>query len=134
MKSIISRFAFAAVIPLALTAGASALQAQEAMAESCTASFSAETVTIQSDPVMLTLTLSNAIGDIEHGTAAEKSGLVVTEVTSGEEGIALYLDTSKGKTGEWQLSFKGSEGACSGIIKVNAAEATEENAPESGEG
>jgi hypothetical protein len=121
--------------------GASGLQAQEVMAEHCTASFSNESISIQAEPVMLIATLSQEIGDIENGISAEESGIVVNEVKASEKGIALYLDTSKAVAGEWKLGFKGAEGACGGTVKVEAAEEMKEKtekqekeAPESGEG
>ena len=150
-----SRIGFSLLVPVALTVGASGLQAQEAMAEHCTASFSHESVSVQAEPVMLIATLSQEIGDIEMGISAEKSGIVVKDVKASEKGIALYLDTSKAVAGEWKLGFKGTEGACGGTVKVGAAkemkevkevkeakekkevkekEEQEKKAPESGEG
>ncbi len=136
-----SRIAFSLAVPVALSVGASGLQAQEALAEHCSASFSHETISIQVEPVMLMVTLSQEIGDIEMGMPAEESGIVVKEVKTSEKGIALYLDTSKAVEGEWKFGFKGTEGACGGIVKVEAAEEMKEanekqekKAPESGEG
>ena len=142
-----SRIALSLLVPVALTVGATGLQAQEAMAEHCTASFSQESISVQAKPVMLVATLSQEIGDIEMGMPAEESGIVVKEVKAGEKGVALYLDTSKAVAGEWKLGFKGTEGACGGTVKVEAAkemqekkemkekkEVKEKKAPESGEG
>jgi hypothetical protein len=145
-----SRLVFSLLVPVALSVGANGLEAQEAMAEHCTASFSHESISVQAEPVMLLVSLSQEIGDIEKGMSAEKSGIVVKEVKSSEKGIALYLDTSKAVAGEWKLGFKGTEGACGGTVKVEAAkelkemkekkemkemkEMKEKKAPESGEG
>ena len=145
-----SRIGFSLLVPVALTVGAGGLQAQEALAEHCTASFSHESISVQAEPVMLIATLSQEIGDIENGMSAKESGIVVKEVKSSEKGIALYLDTSKAVAGEWKLGFKGTEGACGGTVKVGAAkeikekkemkemkekqEKQEKKAPESGEG
>jgi hypothetical protein len=128
-------------VPVALTVGTGGLQAQEAIAEHCTASFSHESVSVLAEPVMLIATLSQEIGDIKGAMSAEESGIVVKEVKASEKGIALYLDTSKAVAGEWKLGFKGTEGACGGTVKVEAAEEMKEEtekqekkAPESGEG
>jgi hypothetical protein len=67
-----SRIGFSLLVPVALTVGASGLQAQEAMAEHCTASFSHESISIQAEPVMLIATLSQEIGDIEKGISRGK--------------------------------------------------------------
>ena len=137
----ISRIAFSLVVPVALTVGASSLQAQEAMAEHCGVSFSPETISIQAEPVMLMVSLSQEIGDIEKGMPAEESGIVVKEVKASEKGIALFLDTSKAVEGEGKLSFTGTEGVCGGTVKVGdeeemkeTKEKQEKEAPESGEG
>ena len=136
-----SRIAFSLVVPVALSVGASGLQAQDALAEHCSASFSHETISIQAEPVMLMVTLSQEIGDIEKGMPAEESGIVVKEVKASEKGIALFLDTSKAVEGEWKLSLTGTEGVCGGTVKVGAQEEMKETkekqekeAPESGEG
>ena len=108
-------------VPLALTAGSTALEAQEAMAEHCTAAFSHETIPVQAEPVMLKVTMSHEIGDLKGGVASEESGIVVKEVKASDEGMILSLDTSKAVAGEWKLGFTGSEGACDGKVKVKAA-------------
>jgi hypothetical protein len=121
-----SRIALSLLVPVGLTVGAGGLQAQEAMAELCTASFSQESISVQAEPVMLIATLSQEIGDIEKAMSAEESGIVVNEVKASEKGIAVYLDTSKAVAGEWKLGFKSAEGACGGTVKVEAAEEMKE--------
>jgi hypothetical protein len=108
-------------VPLALTVGSTALEAQEAMAEHCTASFSHEAIPVQAEPVMLKVSLSHEIGDLKGGMASEESGIVVKEVKTADEGTMLSLDTSKAVAGEWKLGITGSEGACDGKVKVKAA-------------
>lgn len=115
-----SRIAVSLLVPVALSVSATSLQGQEAMAEHCTASFSHESVAVQAEPVMLLATFSQEIGDIEKGMSPEESGIVVKEVKTGEKGIALYLDTRKAVAGEWKIGFKGTEGACGGVVKIEA--------------
>lgn len=142
MSRMIPGVALSLLVPLALTAGSATLQAQEAMAEHCTASFSQAAIPVQSEPVMVTASLSQEIGNVESGMASEESGIVVKEVKAADEGLVLSLDTSKAVAGEWKIGFKGSEGACGGKVKVEAAkqmekqqmEKQEKKAPESGEG
>ncbi len=135
MSRIIPAAVLSLLAPLALTVGSATLEAQEAMAEHCTASFSQAALPVQSEPVMVTASLSHEIGNIESGMASEESGIVVKEIKVSDEGVMLSLDTSKAAAGEWKLAFKGSEGACDGKIKVKSAEKSDEKeAPESGEG
>jgi len=135
MSRMTSGIAVSLLAPLALMVGSTTLVAQEAMAEHCSASFSQETIPVQAEPVMLTVRLSHEIGNVEAGMASEESGIVVKEVKASDEGMMLSLDTSKAAAGEWKLGFKGSEGACDGTVKIQAAEQTKkEVAPESGEG
>lgn len=121
MSRLTSGVAVFLLAPLALMVGSTTLVAQEAMAEHCSASFSQETIPVQAEPVMLTVTMSHEIGDLKGGMASEESGIVVKEVKTADKGMILSLDTSKAVAGEWKLGFTGSEGACDGKVKVKAA-------------
>jgi hypothetical protein len=86
--------------------------------EACTATVT-NAVPVQSTPVVINASLSEAIGDTVTASFPAESKVSVVRVEGTGNAVELTLNTSGAVAGDWQLSLRGSKGSCTGQVKVS---------------
>ena len=93
-------------------------------ATACTITVSSpSSVQVAASPVVLQATISGAIGDSISATfpAESKLAAVGVKAATTPNALMLTLNTSQAVPGEWPISLKGTNGECTGKIKVDQA-------------
>lgn len=119
------------VTMLALVGSAVALQAQEPPepAVECRVELDQQELPIRADPVSITAAYSEVIGELLAAELPEESGIEVVTAEQNEDeetlSVRLTLRTTEAVEGDWTLTVRGEDGACTGQIRVRAVEGFE---------
>lgn len=118
---------FGLITTFALVGSAVAAQAQEPPEQECRITLDREEVSVRPSPVAIMGAFSEVIGDSIAAEFPEESGIevVAAERTEGEDSrsVRLVLRTTEAVEGDWTLTVRGEQGACTGRITVRSAEA-----------
>lgn len=132
-------YGLALALPLAVFAGASDAQAQEAPKKGaeqvCVVTLDPATIPVQQEQVLLRARFSTAIGEKLSALIEEASGVKVVAVEGPAPQAAeagpdappvivanVRLDASQAAAGEWTISFEGEQGKCTGKLAVERGE------------
>jgi hypothetical protein len=115
---------FALVAPRANAqkAGPDSTASATPKATACTITLSTpSSVQVAASPVVLQATISGAIGDSISASFPTESKLSAVGVKAGStpNALMLTLNTSQAVPGEWPIALKGTNGECTGKIKVD---------------
>ena len=89
----------------------------------CTVSVSGDSLQVRAEPITVDVATTDAIGDSVSASFPIESKIVVSRVASATvpKTVRLTINTSAAAPGNWMLSLKGSQGVCTGTVKVTPA-------------